>query len=141
MELIKVNSKKQPKEIVEEIKSNASKFDFIVRETFDMGKQFQSHGIDVDLDFEYYSIMVCNPKKAYQSIKASPLRGAVLLPPKQIVVYKDLKTNQTVIAYMKLDKKSISEIMPDDIMFQEGLEGSCDQIIKLIKSVGDNNEI
>ena len=135
--LVKLDVRKSPSEVISKIRKNASEFDFIVRYVFDMKEQFRSHDVDVDNDFEYYSIMVCNPEKAYRSITKNPLRGAVLLPPKQIVIYADKVAGKTVIAYMKMNKSSIKEILPEDTAFQESLEQSCEKIGKLIESLKD----
>ncbi len=137
MELVKINSKKTVNEIVERIKKEASTFNFILRDVFNMGEQFKKHDVSVSSDFEYYSIMVCNPEKAYKSIILNPLRGAVLLPPKQIVVYRDLETNSTTLAYLKLDVQSIKQIMPGDVKFQKGLEQSCNKIVELMNKANE----
>ena len=135
MELFKINTDKKPQEIIDKIKENVSKFDFIIREIFDINKEFTSHGVDVDNNFKYYSVMICNPKRAYETIKGNLIRGAIVFPPKQIIIYEDEKINKTTIAYMKIDKSSIKEMLPNDIKFQEGLENSSNKVIKLIKSI------
>lgn len=122
-------------EVISALKSKSSDFDFVVRDVFDMAENFKDHGVVVDDDFEYYSIMLCNPQKAYQSIKGKMIRGAVLLPPKQVVVYSE-ELGQTVIAYEAPNKERIANIMPDDVEFQDGLVASGQKIIELIKSLG-----
>ena len=98
-----------------------------------MAKEFRSHGVEVQEDFIYYSIILCNPEKAYKSMLGNPLRGALLLPPKQVIIYKDNKSKKTIIAYMAIEEIDIKKLLPDDIGFQKGLSESCDKIIKLIK--------
>ncbi len=122
-----------PKELIQKIEKEASNFGFIVREVFDMKKEFEDHGVDVEEDFEFYSIMICNPKKAYESIVAKPVRGAVLLPPKQITIYKE--DDITSIAYEAPDEERIIKIFPEDKIFQKGLYESGQKIIKLIESL------
>ncbi len=121
-------------EVISAIKSKSNDFDFVVRDVFDMAQNFKDHGVDVDDDFEYYSIMICNPQKAYQSIKGKMIRGAVLLPPKQVVVYSESE-GQTTVAYEAPDKEDIAKIMPEDVDFQDGLVASGQKIIELIKSI------
>jgi len=121
-------------EVISALKSKSSDFDFVVRDVFDMAENFKNHGVVVDDDFEYYSIMLCNPQKAYQSIKGKMIRGAVLLPPKQVVVYSE-EIGQTVIVYEAPNKERIANIMPDDVEFQDGLVASGQKIIELIKSL------
>ncbi len=131
--IIKIETKKTPEEVIKDIKKKASNFNFIIREVFDMAKEFRSHGVEVQEDFIYYSIILCNPEKAYKSMLGNPLRGALLLPPKQVIIYKDNKSKKTIIAYMAIEEIDIKKLLPDDIGFQKGLSESCDKIIKLIK--------
>ena len=131
--LIKVETEKKPDEVIEKIRKNASSFNFIVREIFDMSKEFKEHGVKVDTGFEYYSIMLCNPDKAYKSISNNPIRGAVLLPPKQIVVFKEI--DKTIIAYVAVEEADIKNLLPDDEQFQKGLSESCIKIVELIKQI------
>ena len=129
-ELIKIETEKTPQDIIEEIKKKAPEFNFIIRDVFDMAKEFKDHGIKVENNFEYYSIMLCNPEKAYQSIFKSPIRGAILLPPKQVIIYPE--KNKTIIAYVAIEKKDVKGMLPDDEAFQKGLEESCNKIKELI---------
>ena len=124
-----------PKEVIRRIRANSKSFDFVVREVFDMNEQFSNHGVEVNEDWEFYSVMVCNPPRAYSTILANPLRGAILLPPKQIVIYKDKKSDVTIVAYLKFDKDSVGELLPNDLKFQEGLSNSCNKIVSLIEFV------
>jgi uncharacterized protein (DUF302 family) len=131
--LVVVETKKDPKEIIENIKEKVVKFDFIVREIFNMSDEFKRHNVEVSDEFEYYSVMICNPSKAYKNMSIDPIRGAVLLPPKQIIVYKN--NGKTTIAYMATEKSDIEKVLPDDKQFQEGLSMSCGKVIKLIESI------
>lgn len=133
MKLVKIESEKIPKEIIEKIIANASNFNFIIREVFDMAKEFKDHGVEVEDNFEYYSIMICNPQKAYESIIKCPVRGAVLLPPKQIIIYSE--NNRTIISYMAIEEEDVKRLLPNDEKFQVGLSESCNNIIELIKNI------
>jgi hypothetical protein len=132
--IFKTESEKEPEEILDNLKEKAADYNFIIREIYDMKKQFISHGVSVDEDFTYYSVMLCNPEKAYKSILSSKIRGAVLLPPKQLVIFKDENEN-TQIAYMAFDSETVKRLLPDDEAFQKGLSGSCEKIIEFIKDV------
>ena len=131
--LIKIETEKTPKEVIEEIKKKAADYNFIIREVFDMASEFKGHDVEVEDGFEYYSIMLCNPEKAYKSILKSPIRGAVLLPPKQVTVFK--KNDKTVISYVAVEENNVKELLPDDEKFQKGLSESCKNIVRLIKSI------
>ncbi len=135
VKLIKIETELMPKEIIEQIKIKASNFNFIIREIFNMANEFKHHKIQVVDDFEYYSIMICNPEKAYTSISANKIRGAILLPPKQIIIYRE--NEKTIIAYMKINKNDIAQMLPNDTKFQNGLDESGDKIIELINELGD----
>lgn len=132
--IYKTESEKGPEEILEKLKEKVTDYNFIIREIYDMKEQFGSHGVSVDESFTYYSVMVCNPEKAYRSIVNSKIRGAVLLPLKQLVIFKD-EDNNTQIAYMAFDSETIKGLLPDDEPFQKGLSESCEKIIKLIKDI------
>ena len=132
--LYKTTSNKSINEIVSAMRKKASDYDLIIRNVFNMSQEFRNHGVAVDEDFEYYSVMVCNPSKAYQSIKNKPLRGAILLPPKQIVVYKNTD-GKSVLAYVALEKDDIAKIAPDDNDLQNGLSASGYKIIEFIKNI------
>jgi len=133
--LIKIQTEKTPKEVIEDIKEKASDFNFIIREVFDMAHEFKSHGVKVQDNFVYYSIMLCNPEKAYKSILENPLRGALLLPPKQVVIYKDKESKKTIIAYVTIEKSDVKRLLPEDDKFQNGLSESCDKIVKLVEKL------
>lgn len=133
--LIKLETQKSPEEVIEELKKKASKFNFIVREVFNMAHEFRNHDIEVQDNFVYYSIMLCNPEKAYKSILGSPLRGAVLLPPKQVVIYKDNESKKIIIAYTATEEIDVKKLLPEDNKFQKGLPESCNNIIKLIEEI------
>ena len=133
--LIKIETKKNPEELIEEIKKKAPDFNFIIREVFDMAHEFKSHEVEVQDDFVYYSIMLCNSEKAYKSILENPLRGALLLPPKQVVIYKNKESKKTVIAYVTIEESDVKRLFPEDDKFQKGLPESCNNIIKLIKEI------
>ena len=132
--LYKTISNKNINEIVSVMRKKASDYDLIIRNVFNMSKEFRNHGVVVAEDFEYYSVMVCNPNKAYESIKNNPLRGAILLPPKQIVVYKN-NDGESVIAYVALEKDDIAKIAPDDNDLQNSLNASGYKIIEFIKNI------
>ncbi|MEN8210161.1 MAG: DUF302 domain-containing protein [Thermodesulfobacteriota bacterium] len=133
-ELIKIETDQSVAQVIEKIQNRASDFDFIIRNIFNMADEFKNHGVEVQNDFEYYSIMLCNPQKAYESITKKPLRGAALLPPKQVVVFKE--NEKTVISYVAVEENDIKAIMPEDEMFQKGLANSCSKIKELIQLAG-----
>ncbi|MFW6449509.1 MAG: DUF302 domain-containing protein [Nanoarchaeota archaeon] len=133
MRLVEFKTNKTPGQVIDKLRENASDFGFIIREIFDMADEFRSHKVDVDENFEYYSVMVCNPQKAYKSISKKPLRGAVLLPPKQVTIFRDDK--DTVISYAAIEEKDVKELMPQDTQFQKGLPESCQKIIDFIEEV------
>lgn len=128
---IKKISKKTPEKLIESIKKNAASYNFLIREIFDMAKEFKKHGIETNKNFKYYSIMICNPKRAYKSIQKNPDRGAILLPPKQIIIRKNKKGSE--VLYSGIDEKEVTKRLPEDEEFQKSLPESCRKIKKLIE--------
>lgn len=59
-------------------------------------------------------------------------RAAVLLQPKQIVVYTE--KGVTTINYLPFTKEFIKQALPQDDGFQQSLPESCQRIIKLIEA-------
>ena len=122
-----------PKEVVDRLRDKASNYGFVIRNVFDMKEVFLSHGVKVSKNESYYSVMVCNPLRAYKSIRENPKRGAVLLQPKQIFIYQQEGDMDTTVSYMGLDKDFLSRIIPEDEVFQNNLPYSCQKILDLIK--------
>jgi uncharacterized protein (DUF302 family) len=131
--LYTLKTEKSPEEVIETIKKKAGNYDFIIRKVFDMKEVFSSHGAEVKKGESYYSVMVCNPQRAYKTIRKNPDRGAILLQPKQIFIYRQEEDVYTTVSYMGLDKEFLSRTIPEDKEFQENLPHSCRKISDLIK--------
>ena len=131
--LFKIETEKSIEEVIEGIRNKAHDFNFIVRDIFDMAEDFKNHGVDVEPGFKYYSATICNPRKAYESIKADPIRGALLFPPKQVVIYSE--NEKTILAYVSPEKEDLARIVPKDEKLQEGLSASGEKIIEFMKNV------
>jgi len=131
-ELIVRESHLSPQDIIDSLRAHAEGFGFVIRNVYDMKETFEEYGVETAEDFVYYSVMVCNPPRAYSTIRANPLRGAVLLQPKQLVVYRDPETGSTHVAYMQLDERTVGEALPEDPQWQDKLPASCRKITQLI---------
>ena len=131
--LISVVTQKIPEEVIEDVRKNAAEFNLIIRAVFDMAGEFRNYGVAVDKDFEYYSIMLCNPEKAYRSILKRPGQGALLFPSKQEVVFKE--KGNAVISYAAVEESDVKELFFEDEEFQKDLSVSSNNIISLIKAV------
>lgn len=131
--LIRIESEKNIKDVVAEIKEKAKDYDFVVRAAFNMGNEFKHHSVDVSDEFDLVSIMLCNPQKAYLSLVKSPIRGAYLLPPKQVVVFSD--NGKTILSYVQVERKDVAELYPEDELFQRGLTESSQKIVQFITAV------
>ena len=138
IQLVRVTSREKPQYVIKRIREKASGYGFIIRDVFDMAEQFASHGVDVDPSFVFYSVMLCNPHKAYEAISADPRRGAVLLPPKQVVIYPH--DGKTVLAYVGCRKGYVHSVMPEDDAFNEGLATSCQKIADLMRDAAGQEE-
>ena len=124
-------SEKSIPEFIKSIKENAPGFDFGVRKVFVMKEEYRKHNVNVDNDFQLYQIMVCNYGRSYKSMSSNMKRAAVLLQPKQIVVY--IEKGVTTINYLPFTREFIKQALPQDDRFQQSLAESCQRIIKLIE--------
>lgn len=124
-----------PQNVIAAIQEQAGTFNFLIRYVYDMSEEFSRHGVDVAKGFEYYSVMLCNPPRSYAAITKNPLRGSVLLPPKQVIVYKVQETGRTMVAYVQPDDEDVAQLLPADTVFQKGFAESCMNIVKLLESV------
>jgi len=125
-------SKKSIQDFIESLRENAPRFNFGVRQVFDMKQEYGKQNVNVIDDFKLYQIMVCNYERAYKSMSSNMERAAVLLQPKQIIVYE--KKDVTTINYLPFTKEFIKQALPQDDGFQQSLPESCQKIIKLIEA-------
>ena len=126
----------QPVESVADyIRNNADKHGFVVRYDSDMGETFKKHGVAVREDFEYRTIMLCIPEKAYKSITLNPERAA-LITPKQVSIYRDNNTGKTVVSHLAIGSDLVEQVLPHDNQVKTSLPQSCRQVVELIKGVG-----
>lgn len=133
--LYRIQTSQTPLQVIEKFREKAKDYNFVIRNVFDMKEVFASHGAEPKENEFYYSIMVCNPSRAYQSIRKNPDRGAILLQPKQIFIYKQEDRDKTTVAYLGLDESFLSRVIPEDEDFQKNLPYSCQKIVNLIKEV------
>ncbi len=131
-ELIVRESSLSPREVIASLRVHAESFGFVIRNVYDMKETFEEYGVQAAEDFVYYSVMVCNPPRAYATMRENPLRGAVLLQPKQLVVYRDPESGSTQVAYMQLDERTVAEALPEDTQWRDKLPASCRKIAQLI---------
>jgi len=127
-----VTSEKSIQDFIESVKESAPKFNFGVRQVFDMKEEYRKQNVNVDDDFELYQIMVCNYERSYKSMSSNMKRAAVLLQPKQIIAYTE--KGVTTINYLPFTKEFIKQALPQDDTFQQSLPESCQRIIRLIET-------
>lgn len=121
-------------EVAKYIRNNAEKYGFIVRYDSDMAQEFKEHGVDVKEGFEYVTLMLCIPQKAYTSILMNPIRAALIMP-KQITILKNLETGKTIISHLIIGTNFLEEILPSDLKIRESLPNSCLKVVELIESI------
>lgn len=124
-------SEKAIQDFVESVEVNAPRFNFGVRYVFDTREEYRKQNVNVDDDFQSYQIMVCNYERSYKSMSSNMERAAVLLQPKQIIVYTE--KGLTTVNYLPFTKEFIKQALPQDEEFQQSLPESCQRIIKLIE--------
>lgn len=125
---------KSVQEVVEIIRTKANEFDFIVRYDTNMTKEFKEHSVKVEIDFEYHTIMLCIPEKAYNSIKMNSDRASVITP-KQVSIFRDHKKNKTVISHLVIGSDFLKKILPNDEKIRETLPTSCMKVVELINQI------
>lgn len=127
-------TEKSVKEVADIIRSKAKEFGFIVRYDTNMTKEFKEHGVEVEKDFDYHTIMLCIPQKAYNSVKMNPDRASVIMP-KQISIFRDNDKNKTIISHLIIGANFLKQILPNDEKIRETLPASCMDVVKLIKEI------
>ena len=128
--LFRARSAKSVQEFIESLKDNASSFGYYVRYVFDKRQEYEQRGIDVDADFNPYQIMLCSFN--YKGLKKNIERLAVLLLPKQVVVYD--QGGDTVILYLPFSEGFITHVLPEDAEFAVNQSKACRRIIELIEA-------
>ena len=128
--LFRANSSKSVQGFIESLKENASKFDYYVRYVFNKRQEYEQRGISVDDHFNAYQVMLCSFN--YKGLKKNIERLAVLLLPKQIVVYS--KEGVTTILYLPFGEGFIRHVLPEDEQFAVNQNKACQRIIKLIEA-------
>jgi len=127
--LFRANSSKSVQDFIESLKENASKFDYYVRYVFNKRQEYEQRGISVDDHFNAYQVMLCSFN--YKGLQKNIERLAVLLLPKQVVVYS--KEGVTTILYLPFSEEFIREVLPEDEQFAVNQSKACQRIIKLIE--------
>lgn len=128
--LFKATTKKSVPQFIDSMKKNAPEFSFGIRHVFDMKMEYDSRGVKTDEAFSLYQVVLCNFARSYQSILKNRNRAAVLLEPKQVIVYRD--NGNTAVNYLPFSEEFIKQALPDDKDFAQGLKESCQKIIQLI---------
>ncbi|MBU0615279.1 MAG: DUF302 domain-containing protein [Nanoarchaeota archaeon] len=119
-------------EVAEIIRKKAEDFGFIVRYDTDMTKEFKDHRVDVRDEFEYHTIMLCIPEKAYNSVNMNNKRAAIIMP-KQVSIFRD--KNKTIVSTLVIGSEFLEKILPNDEKIRESLPASCMKVVKLIEEI------
>ena len=128
--LFRTKSSKSVQDFFESLKENASKFDYYVRYVFNKRQEYEQRGISVDDHFNAYQVMLCSFN--YKGLQKNIERLAILLLPKQVVVYN--REGVTNILYLPFSEEFIREVLPEDEQFAVNQSKACQRIIKLIEA-------
>ncbi|HIJ69896.1 MAG TPA: hypothetical protein HPP87_00865 [Planctomycetes bacterium] len=128
--LFRAKSSKSVQDFIESLKENASKFDYYVRYVFNKRQEYEQRGISVEDHFNAYQVMLCSFN--YKGLQKNIERLAVLLLPKQVVVYE--RDGVTNILYLPFSEEFIREVLPEDEQFAVNQSKACRRIIKLIEA-------
>jgi uncharacterized protein (DUF302 family) len=130
--LLTFESDKSIEEIIENLKAKAPDYGFKVRLVMDLGSEYQANGAEVEDGFQIFQVIVCSFTRSYQAVKKNPERAAVLLPPKQMVLYN--KNGKTIVNYLPFTHDYIARALPEDDEFPDRLARACQKIAKLIEA-------
>jgi len=128
--LFRAKSSKSVQDFIESLKENASKFDYYVRYVFNKRQEYEQRGISVEDHFNAYQVMLCSFN--YKGLQKNIERLAVLLLPKQVVVYE--RDGVTNTLYLPFSEEFIREVLPEDEQFAVNQSKACRRIIKLIEA-------
>lgn len=128
--LFRAKSSKSVQDFIENLKENASKFDYYVRYVFNKRQEYEQRSISIDDHFNAYQVMLCSFN--YKGLQKNIERLAVLLLPKQVVVYN--REGVTNILYLPFNEEFIREVLPEDEQFAVNQSKACQRIIKLIEA-------
>jgi len=128
--LFRAESSRSVQGFIESLKENVSKFDYYVRYVFDKRQEYEQRGISVDDHFNAYQVMLCSFN--YKGLQKNIERLAVLLLPKQVVVYN--REGVTNILYLPFSEEFIREVLPEDEQFAVNQSKACQRIIELIET-------
>lgn len=130
--LFTTESDRPIEEIIENLKENAPDYGFKVRHVLNLGEEYRANGAEVEDGFQIYQVIVCSFTRSYQAVKKNPERAAVLLPPKQMVIYN--KNGKTIVNYLPFTEEFISQALPEDEEFPIRLAKACKKITNLIEA-------
>ena len=130
--LFSITTKKSIQEFIKSLKGNAEQFSFGIRYLFNMKEEYKKQNVNVDHDFQLYQIVLCNFQRSYKAMRRNMETAAVLLQPKQVIVYNN--RGMTTINYLPFTKEFIAQSLPEDENLRKGLPGSCQRIIELIRA-------
>jgi len=128
--LFRAETSKTVLRFIEDLKHNSSNFNYYVRYVLNKREEYEKRGIKVDDHFNAYQIMICAFN--YEGLRKNIERLAVLLLPKQIVVFD--KNGVTTVLYLPFSEGFIRNVLPEDEEFAVNQSKACKRIIELIKS-------
>ena len=128
--LFRTKTSKSVQDFIESIKSNASQYGYYVRYVFDKRQEYQQRGISVDEHFNAFQVMLCSFN--YKSLQKNIERLAVLLLPKQVVVYES--DGVTHILYLPFSEGFIRHVLPEEEEFPVNQSKACLKIMQLIEA-------
>ena len=130
--LFTAESDRPIEEVIDNLRKNAPDYGFKVRHVLNLGEEYRANGAEVDKGFRIFQVIVCSFKPSYQAVKANHERAAVLLPPKQMVLYT--KNGKTVVNYLPFPEDFIARALPGDGEFSQRLAAACGKITRLIEA-------
>lgn len=126
--LYRAETKLPAPEFIAKLRNNAAQFGYVVREVFDQRAEYTAQGHAVSDDFHVWQVMLCAFN--YKGLQKNLERMAVLLAPKQVMVYA--RGGSTHIRYLPFTADYIRAVFPGDEEFAVNQSAQCRKITELI---------
>ncbi len=105
----KISTDKPFEKVYQQLEKSIVKNDFKIVGLHDMRETFKKNNLEIDDDFQYKIVQICNAKKAHKALNMS--RDLGIMMPKNILISRE--NNQTVLRYMQMKPWMVGMMFPD----------------------------
>ncbi len=105
----KISTDKSFKKVYQQLEKTVSDNNFNIVGIHDMRETFEKNNLEIDKDFEYKIVQICNAKKAHKALIMSGDLGIMM--PKNILISRE--NNKTVLRFMQMKPWIVGMMFPD----------------------------